>query len=55
MGKAMAKETKHLDNVTSARCKGACTGYKTQPACPPLIVLAVRSVQGEPPCCRGRC
>lgn len=55
MGKPMAKEIRHSDNVTNTTCKGACTGYKTQAACPPLIVLAVRSVQGEPLCCRGRC
>jgi hypothetical protein len=25
-------------------CQGACTGYKTQSTCPPLIVLAVLAV-----------
>lgn len=26
-------------------CRGSCSGYGTQAACPPLIVLAVLSIQ----------
>lgn len=32
-------------------CNGECTGYKTQPTCPPLIVMALRTVSGELSCC----
>jgi predicted metal-binding protein len=33
----------------NSRCKGACSGYGTQAACPPLIVLAVLSSQKPAP------
>jgi hypothetical protein len=29
-------------------CQGPCTGFGTQAACPPLIVLAVLSTQQTP-------
>ena len=31
--------------AANPRCKGICSGYGTQTACPPLIVLAVLSSQ----------
>jgi len=31
------------------RCVGPCTGYDTQEACPPLIVLATLAIALPPP------
>ena len=52
----MLTNPKAAANVTGTHtvCTGPCSGYKTKLSCPPLIVLAVRSVEGTPLCCRGR-
>lgn len=41
----MTVNTANLCTSGNPRCKGTCSGYGTQTACPPLIVLAVLSGQ----------
>ena len=33
--------------ANNSNCNGVCSGYRTQPECPPLIVLAILATPAE--------